>query len=243
MGKKFYTISQGTVRVETMMSVDRYRKDYEWVDWEFVFGGMGVNIGRDVAVAKFLETDFDHLIFIDHDMVFKSSDVDRLLGDTVIGGLYGMEPGRFAMSYVGKSLHIDGEMHEARGVGMGFTAIPRRIFEKIIDKLGEPLQKSEFEQATEKDGDTFTRKQRTLQAYPFFQDIKKGGYYWGEDMSFCERVIAAGEKVYLHTGVQCGHMKTRMLDVAGTLDKKLKTEYYSWDYLDKVQAILGDDAS
>lgn len=46
---------------------------------------------------------------------------------------------------------------------------------------------------------------------PWFCESRLGGLLLGEDLTFCLRCTAAGIPVYVHTGVQFGHMKSAML--------------------------------
>jgi hypothetical protein len=48
-------------------------------------------------------------------------------------------------------------------------------------------------------------------AAPWFCESRLGGNLIGEDLTFCLRLGAAGIPVYVHTGVQFGHMKSVML--------------------------------
>jgi hypothetical protein len=50
--------------------------------------------------------------------------------------------------------------------------------------------------------------------YPWFQEGLTGprGEPFGEDVVFCRRARAMGIPVHVHTGIQCGHVKSFVLD-------------------------------
>jgi hypothetical protein len=45
------------------------------------------------------------------------------------------------------------------------------------------------------------------QAYPWFSDVQDGRKDYGEDLVFCIRARSVGHDVYVHTGIEVGHMK------------------------------------
>lgn len=52
---------------------------------------------------------------------------------------------------------------------------------------------------------------KTDPVFPWFRESTMGRRGLGEDLTFCLRAQTAGFPIYVHTGVECGHMKSTML--------------------------------
>jgi hypothetical protein len=146
--------------------------------------------------------DYDYILWIDSDTIFKPSDLENLvIGDRdVISGYCNMLTADGSQKY---AVSIDGEhisqktiddyrndkdckchrVMEVTNPCMGFLLIKK----KVMDKL----------------------------KYPFFEPkyIDDGTFsgFEGEDTGFFRKIREAGFKMYIHTNVRVGHEKTQII--------------------------------
>lgn len=141
----------------------------------------------------------DCMLFIDHDIMFNAHDCVRIVEaalerQAVVGGAYPKKGpgadliGTFHKSVTEATFFQGGQLYptDDNGLGMGFTAIPRAVIEKLDETL--PLCIS---------GDFHVR--------PYFQHLVEDGHYFGEDFSFCRRVKKAGFEVLLDSRIRLAH--------------------------------------
>ena len=166
----------------------------------------------DAARALLLEmgltkTTAEVFVFIDSDIAFDHAGYDALVAaahehEAIVGGAYltrlGLD-GRQRLASApafraGKACHFfdHGVLYPASTLGMGFTAIPRSVIEKIaafhqIPKCGFRV------------GDVATT------AYPLFQPMIHEGQYRLEDESFCLRAALAGVPLFVDTRPKLVH--------------------------------------
>ncbi len=158
---------------------------------------------RSRACTQFLWCDDSpFMIFIDSDIVFTPEDIEKTYrsmqaGYEVVGGMYAVADGTFVPAQAYKQLVFDGSVQEMRYVSTGFLGISRNVLRDIKNKLEMPL----------------LHKGDWCECYPFFESgsFPETKIYISEDWDFCNKVRTAGHKVYLHTGVQVGHIKTRIV--------------------------------
>lgn len=165
-----------------------------------IFGDPCIDMARAKIVHDFLASGADCLLFVDNDIVFQAEDCFRIVQDAcrmqaVIGAPYaqkakgGRMVGSFAPYIKEAGFFASGELYPTGdvGVGMGFTAIPRFVFEKLADSLP-----------------SVTCDGRRMK--PFFAPLlEEGKAYHSEDFSFCKRVKEAGIPVLLDTRICLGH--------------------------------------
>jgi GT2 family glycosyltransferase len=143
---------------------------------------------------------------VDVDMVFTADALERLLAAAdrrerpIMGGLCFSEGDDGPLSTMYEMVpHEDGagtfarymqwpenEPTEVAATGAAFLLVHRYVFERIVKRTGD-------------------------RAWPWFKLATMGTRGMGEDMTFCLRARAAGYKIFVHTGVQIGHMKSTML--------------------------------
>lgn len=175
--------------------------------WRRLSGDGLIGRGRSVMAYRFgwLWNDTDYMIFLDGDIVFQPDDLVKLVeamraGYHVVGGLYPIGHGkRLAHAGIDGKINIDGGIQEVRWLSTGFMGISKEILHYLVDELKLPFLHKNFPEFT---------------CYPFFESGARdfeGGIYISEDWDFCEKVKSIGEKVYVHTGVKLGHIKTRIV--------------------------------
>lgn len=192
--------------------------------------GPRVAEGRSQVVDAFLKSeiykDVDWLFMIDSDMTFKPDALCQLLGHAydgkrnakankptcyVIGGLC-FAGGRSKMyptlykgvtrtAYDGKDQVVPepiadyprDELVKVMATGAAFLLVHRKVLMHMA--LPHP---DGF--ATDAHGQP--------NPHPWFVEGLSKGVQFGEDVAFCMRANALGYGVYVHTGVQTGHLKT-----------------------------------
>lgn len=153
----------------------------------------------DMARAALVEMadkhvpDWDVMVWIDHDIIFRADDVLALANRChesdydILGVLYSMRRPKFTTigrpaDHVKEATFYMPGLIDGMFTGMGFTAVKRRVFEKLKETL--PFVECP----------TVGRK-----VYPYFSYLIRDGSYLGEDISFCWRATDAGFKV----GIDC----------------------------------------
>ena len=155
------------------------------------------------SIAKlFLESNCDHLLMVDSDMVINADDIFRLLAFNktrpIVAGVgcarkkekvyFSMldqdEDGNIMMDSMG--------LVRAKRVGTGFIMIQRTVFETLKEKHPEWKY---YDQNHDCD----------MYAYFDFLLNQEEGYM-GEDFVFCERAKQAGFTVWIDPTIKLGHM-------------------------------------
>lgn len=149
-------------------------------------------------IDKYFGDIYTHVLFVDSDMVFSVKDYEKLLevDKPIVGGLAVRKGSPHAPTYVPLSKnpyqHLplmrelqkeEPEPLQVLTVGMGFTLIKREVIEAT---------KQTFEEGG-------------LDEW-FYYDRDLRDTEMGEDYSFSMNAVRAGYDVWLHPGVQVGHM-------------------------------------
>lgn len=172
-----------------------------------VRSGGGITRGRNRAVHQFLEgcTD-DWLLFIDSDMAFTPEAFNLVAHHAherkapVVGGLCFGQDGYFAGPFpmmvptlftlkpdggYGAMLdYPDSAMVEVDATGCAFLLIHRSVLVEV-------------------------RKRQQLGRWSWFAEYPQLSIdaWVSEDVTFCERIKAAGFPIFVHTGAKIGHVK------------------------------------
>lgn len=171
--------------------------------------GPNISTPRNLVVDEFLRSyKAPWLLMVDTDMVFSGSALDRLIAAAhpverpVVGALcfspaagevrptmYEItekEPG--VLGFAHRLTWPEDTCVQVSATGTGFLLMHRAALEKVA--------------ASSRNA-----------AAPWFQETPVGSplTLMGEDMTFCLRAGAAGIPIFVHTGVQVGHMKPEML--------------------------------
>lgn len=188
-----------------------------------------------IATAVLDNPEIGGLLFIDHDMVFDVHEVTKLIDsceehESVVGAAYSMRrPGKIIGAVDGSKISADeqvvffegGKVLPANYLGMGLTAIHRTVLERLVahsqklheqnhERLREILSHVEVGDPQpptlpERDLQRLTTGISDAPVVPFFSLLRRGGYYYGEDVSFCQRCHDAGVPVQLDTRVRVYH--------------------------------------
>lgn len=178
-----------------------------------------IDMARSILVKAAMDISSEWVLFIDHDILFDPSDVERIHDVLfsrpeihMVGAPYSMRKPGGAMigslrpdpldPYKPIRFYEGGALHPAKYTGMGFTAIRTSVFEKLIHE-GRMSISSECT----------TRGLPELNTgfvdgiYPFFalMLVPEHQAYHGEDVSFCYRVTDAGMNVWLDTSFRIQH--------------------------------------
>jgi hypothetical protein len=161
-----------------------------------------IDVARDLLAERVFRSGFAGLFSLDHDIHFIPIDVLNVVREArergaVVGVPYCMRKtghnliGSFEVA-VGAELRAfeGGGVEPASYVGMGFTAIPRRIYEEACEDRGSPPLK--------------TGISCDLPASPVFSLLIQNGFYAGEDVSFCARVHTINAREVTHGSWRMG---------------------------------------
>jgi len=149
---------------------------------------------RNTSVARFLETDFSHLMFIDGDIEFSVEDVQRvwnLEGDISVG-LYPMKRVDEPLSaWVGGKLIRDlpDSPFEVDYAGTGFMLIKREVFEDFQEQFPERAHQEGHV------GDCFN----------WFDTRVEDGIFLSEDYCFCRDARSLGYKIIADPLIKLTH--------------------------------------
>lgn len=166
-----------------------------------VCGCSVVSRARNLIAHDFMNSDCEHLLFIDADMTFEPESVTRLLAfnqdKAIVGGAY--EARKEGKIYI---LTLDGDkgnvvmsgmgLVKAKRIATGFMMIHRKVFEKLRDDHPEWKHKD-------------TSSDKILDGFFDFKLTPEG--YIGEDFLFCQRAIDAGfNDIWIDPTIKLGHM-------------------------------------
>ncbi len=167
-----------------------------------VCGCSVVSRARNLVAYDFLQSDCDHLLFIDADMSFEADSILRLLAwnqtRAIVAGAYeARKPGKvyiLTLDNADGSIRMDNMgLVKAKRVATGFMMIHRKVFLKLRDDHPEW-----------KHADTTTEGK---ELYSFFDFMQRDGQYMGEDFLFCQRAIEAGfDDIWVDPTIKLGHM-------------------------------------
>ena len=184
----------GTIRTETAISLvgamEVLKKHGVDVGLSGQIGGY-VARNRNALVQLAQEKGCTHLMFIDNDMEFPPSGIQRLLDHDkdIVGGIYNARgvPGKPVVSTVKMSedyssneisnIQIPAQLFKCFGMGTGFMLVKLSVF----DKLKKPY-------------------------FVAFED--EDGTHHTEDIEFCIRAKKAGFDVWASPTIPIGHIGT-----------------------------------
>lgn len=136
---------------------------------------------RTKMTEEALRSGAEKTLFLDDDIVFTVADLDCLLaldmGDDIVSGAYPQKNTTGAC--IGLTLEEPkrGALHPMAFIGLGFALMTRNCLERMMAAYDSP-----------------------------FEFRYENGSLRGEDVLFCERWRAIGGRIWLHEGVQLGHV-------------------------------------
>lgn len=156
-----------------------------------------IDQARSVLVARALKAGADVVVFIDHDIVFRSQDVERIAKiaaerNAVVAAAYSRKKlgqplvGAFDPSVEKVTFYEGGDVYPAALVGLGFTAIPSSIFALMSDYPEVAVAGGE-------------------RVRPYFLPAITADQYMGEDVAFCSRVRSHKASLFIDTTVRLLH--------------------------------------
>lgn len=178
-------------------SLDAFRENppcrYTRVD---IVGDSLVPRARNRLSAAFLKTDCTHLLFVDSDQLFRSSQVARLLSHNVpvVAGFIPkkQEKLQWVCNHHPDSATDENGLRRMRHMGSGFMLVRRDVFERMREALPEIRYKPDESDDKEE--------------WDFWSVGVKNGSYLSEDWFFCERCHDLGIPVYGDTHVAIEHL-------------------------------------
>tara|TARA_R100001079_G_scaffold49773_1_gene25360 strand:- start:88 stop:786 length:699 start_codon:yes stop_codon:yes gene_type:complete len=183
-----------------------------------------VGYGRNVLAAMFLETGFDYQLNIDADVEFEPD---------VVGRMIISEKDAICVPYRKKTqdqtLKFSVEFEDSQNITIdkkglveltkgpaGLTLVHRKVYEKLMkDHPGLKIKQKEI-----------ISEEANKYFYNFWDTtFDKKGYWWGEDVNFCNLIRAAGFKFYGVVDGETTHLgnygwKGKLIDTFKTPDDK-----------------------
>ncbi len=177
------------------------------------YGTDGLPGARNMAVKRFLEDDYEWMLWIDTDMGFEPTAVDQLIevADPITAPIVGAvcfaqreididgysgfvtragvtimdwREGPNGWGFSGRAWYQPNAMTRCDATGSAFLLIHRTVFEKIAAENGQVW----YDKVRSEDGASVS-----------------------EDLSFCMRAAVVECPIWVHTGVRTTHMKTLWL--------------------------------
>jgi hypothetical protein len=148
-----------------------------------------------------LRDGFEHLMWIDADIAFDPSDVERLLAHDLplVCGLVAKKGTRAIAAHVLPGTEEirfgeGGGLLEILYAGAAFNLVHARVYHAIREKLALPSCNETF-------GDPIVPYY-----LPMLKEAEGGPWYLGEDYAFCERARQAGFAIMADTRIRLGHI-------------------------------------
>lgn len=148
---------------------------------------------RNKLAAKAMKDEFDYVLWLDSDMVFRPDILEKLIADDkdMVSGLYFRRTSPYT-----PVIFKDSELKDGRLVWSDYTDYPKgELFKVAGAGFGCVLMKTDmiFDMIG-KYGDWFT---------PLYSS--------GEDLSFCYRARELGYEIWCDSRIKCGHMSHQMI--------------------------------
>lgn len=179
----------------------------------------------------------DWLLYIDDDMVWAPDAVGRLIAAReehdldILGGLCFRRSEPYAPTlymretpdsggYNFLESWSDDEIVEVDATGAAFLLIHKRVFEMIA---GGPMPPYEYRMRGGGQPPNYFRWEGTL----------------GEDLRFCQDAKAAGARIWVHTGIQIGHVTERVVGHKDFLMQLAQRDLPTWEARKQLNDSMG----
>lgn len=196
------------VRVETMRSIIEGMVSIVQEGWAASLGESlecfaPISLARNLAIARFLATDYDDLFFVDDDVAWQEGAMVKLLKQPVdvVAGVY---PRRSEeISFPVRWDHTKPEIWadpftgliEVEGVAAGFMRLTRAACLKMVEAYGSDW----YEQFGSPTG----------RAHALFDFQRRDNIQYSEDYTFCQKWRDIGGKVWVDPSITFMHMGQR----------------------------------
>lgn len=180
----------GNVCADYVLSLLNTREKLDF-DLCLIPGVHFADTARDLAAARFLESDASHLFFIDADLGWQADAVQRLIAHDkdVIGGAYPIKHDQRHYPVICDG-EAQGGLIKATGLPGGFLCIKRKVIERIAETV--PHYKKAM-------------GNRLLDVPAIFARAFVGNQMIGEDFMFCRRAADAGFELWLDPDIDFSH--------------------------------------
>ncbi len=160
------------------------------------YGWSAIDQGRCAMAQEALDAGFEHLFWIDADVVFWPYDVEKLIshGFTFMSAPYSVKGWPvLTTQFKNKNVQLgeNGGIYEVNYAATGFMYTHRSVYEKMAKELNMEKVKIWGGQ---------------YNVYPYFFPILIDGEYLGEDFAFCHRLKQIGVPLYSDTRVKLSHI-------------------------------------
>ena len=158
------------------------------------------------------ESEVDDLIFIDSDQAWTQKDFGNLISPTVdvIGGpvVSKNDLVHYNVKTFDPHFQLFHGLIDARGVGTGFLRISKRAIKMMWDAAPKYYA----------DG---------IENASVFETAVVDGQFMGEDIQFCNKWRAIGEKVYVHPDISVSHIGKKRWD--GSFKEYMTIANANWE--------------
>jgi hypothetical protein len=160
------------------------------------YGWSAIDQGRCAMAQEALDQGFEHLFWIDADVVFWPYDVEKIIkhGLKFVSAPYSVKGWPvLTTEFKDKQIKLgeEGGLYEVNYSATGFMYTHRSVYEKMAKELKMEKVKIWGGQ---------------YNVYPYFYPLLVDGEYLGEDFAFCHRLRQTGIKLFCDTTVRLSHI-------------------------------------
>jgi hypothetical protein len=219
-GQCFGDYTKSVIELSTLLLANGHDVIFDYVVNESL-----ITRARNLLVDRFLETDYDALLFIDADQGFKAEEVYKLInsGKKVIGAISPMKQINWESAIIAKKygqsnlqdfsgyfnvnfalgvteFSLD-KVVEVDNIGTGLLLIAREVFEELAPVCLK--YKKSF------DGGAIDKSKDAPEIVEYFStSIDNEGVLLSEDYDFCAKWKSLGKKIYVAPWVRLTHIGT-----------------------------------
>jgi hypothetical protein len=219
-GQCFGDYTKSVIELSTLLLANGHDVIFDYVVNESL-----ITRARNVLVDRFLETDYDALLFIDADQGFKAEEVYKLInsGKKVIGAISPMKQINWESAIIAKKygqsdledfsgyfnvnfalgiteFSLD-KVVEVENVGTGLLLIAREVFEELAPVCLK-YKKNSY-------GGVINKSKDAPEIVEYFStSIDNEGVLLSEDYDFCAKWKSLGKKIYVAPWVRLTHIGT-----------------------------------
>jgi len=160
------------------------------------YGFSAIDQGRCVMAQEALDDGFEHIVWIDADVVFWPYDVEKLVksGLQFVSAPYSVKGWpALTTEFIDKKVILGekGGLYEIKYAATGFMYTHRSVYDAIV--ANEKMKRVKIWGGQ-------------YEVYPYFYPILHNDEYLGEDFSFCHRLRNIGIKLYCDTRIKLAHI-------------------------------------